>query len=64
MFYALMRLYWLWGKGSKSIAVELANHTKEVGGETESINMKFMGRPPALTLSTESFLVLFSLGSL
>lgn len=43
--------------------MELANHRKEGGEENESVNMKVMGRLPALTLSTESK-VSSSLGSL
>lgn len=51
---ALEQLHWLLGEGNQSIAVELANHGKEGGEEKESVNMKVMGRLPALTLSTES----------
>lgn len=63
VFNALEQLHWLLGEGNQNIAAELANHGKEVGEEKESVNMKVMGRLPALTLSTESK-VLFSPGSL
>lgn len=63
MLNALEQLHWLLGEGNQNIAVELANHGKEVGEENESVNMKVLGRLPALTLSTESK-VLFPLGSL
>lgn len=55
MFNALKQLYWLLGKWKKNIAMELANQRKEVGEEIKVINMKFLGRLPALTLSTDSF---------
>lgn len=63
MLNALEQLHWLLGEGNQNITVELANHRKEGGEENESVNMKVMGRLPALTLSTESK-VLSSLGSL
>lgn len=63
MLNALEQLHWLLGEGNQNITVELANHRKEGGEENESVNMKVMGKLPALTLSTESK-VLSSLGSL
>lgn len=63
MFSALGQLHWLLGEGNQNIIVELANHRKEGGEENESVNMKVMGRLPALTLSRERK-VFFSLGSL
>ena len=49
MFDVLKQLHRLPGKETKSGALELTTQRKEIGEEDKIINMKFMGRLPALT---------------
>ena len=49
MFDVLKQLHRLPGKETKSGALELTTQRKEIGEENKIINMKFMGRLPALT---------------
>lgn len=48
MFDVLKQLHRLPGKETKSGALELTTQRKEIGEENKIINMKFMGRLPAL----------------